>query len=155
MPWLRRRRGGSRAHLEGSGRCGEAVIDGGGSGKVAGGLVLAGEVWFVGGELRSFLGRAPTPASPLRRFWARNKEGVSAGGCGGNGEAVAVQRRERGRAARRGRDRPLLRCGSAQPSLCTMAVVACSPSWRCTGVRGVRGKCWRCVEKRGGAGWFL
>ena len=51
--------------------------------------MLAGDVGFVGGELRSFLGRAPTPAGLLRCFCAWNREGVSAGGRGGNGEQGA------------------------------------------------------------------
>ena len=81
--------------------------DGGGSGKLLGGLVLAGEAPSVGDELRSFLGPARTPASFLRRSWARIKGEREAGECGANGDESVVQRGEKEKAARLGRGRLL------------------------------------------------
>ena len=91
--------GGQRGYLGGLGTVERAEFDGGGPGKLGGGGVLAGDVGFVGGELRSFLGRAPTPAGLLRCFCAWNREGMSAGGCGGNGGVGKGQRREKGEAS--------------------------------------------------------
>ena len=79
---------------------------------------------------------------------------IAAGELGCNGEASEGQRESRGREARPGRDRLLPRRGSALPCVCTVAAEEGSPSWRCSEVRSVRGKWWRCVEKGGSAGSF-
>jgi hypothetical protein len=53
--------------------------DGGGSGKILGRSLLAGEVRCDGGELLLLRGSAPTPASNRRRSWARGRGKKGAG----------------------------------------------------------------------------
>ena len=48
-------------------------VDGGDSGKLLGGLVLAGSGRCVGGEFLFFHGRAPTPAKSWLRFYAQTE----------------------------------------------------------------------------------
>ena len=113
-------------------------IDGGGSGKLLGGLALAGEASGVGGEQLLLRGRVRTPVSFLRRSWVRIKGKKGRVSAVFNGEGSAA--REERKREQHGVAVVVSYLGHGRAWRRTRAAAAALPSWRCRRDGGEQGR---------------